>query len=122
MASKPSKREAERNQQELSALLQIPENTLCADCGDSKPKWASTSLGVFLCIRCAGLHRNMGREISTIKSVTSDIWTHREVEAMREMGNRKANAMYLATYKPNSRAPSNDTEVYRVIKDKYRDK
>ncbi|KAJ3233596.1 SPARC- modular calcium-binding protein 2 [Chytriomyces hyalinus] len=64
----------------------------------------------------------MGREISRIKSITSDIWTDREVEAMREMGNRKANAMYLATFKPNSRAPSNDTEVYRLIKEKYREK
>ncbi|KAJ3227199.1 hypothetical protein HDU81_006860 [Chytriomyces hyalinus] len=64
----------------------------------------------------------MGRDVSTIKSITSDIWSAREVEAMREMGNRKANAMYLATYKGNSRAPSGDNDVYRLIKDKYRDK
>ncbi|ORY19911.1 Arf GTPase activating protein [Rhizoclosmatium globosum] len=82
MSSKPSKKEAERNAKQLESLLEVPENRVCADCGDSKPKWASANIGVFLCIRCAGLHRNLGREISVIKSVALDSWTASEVETM----------------------------------------
>ncbi|KAJ3291672.1 hypothetical protein HDU79_002130 [Rhizoclosmatium sp. JEL0117] len=139
MSSKPSKKEAERNAKQLESLLEVPENRVCADCGDSKPKWASANIGVFLCIRCAGLHRNLGREISVIKSVALDSWTASEVETMSRIGNRRANALYLATGsapKPSERdiakfymnsgmlgqgGPQvSDKEMYRFIKDKYK--
>lgn len=28
------------------------------------PRWASTNLGCFLCIRCSGIHRGLGVHIS----------------------------------------------------------
>ena len=31
--------------------------------------------GVFLCIRCSGIHRGMGTHISKVKSVDLDVWT-----------------------------------------------
>lgn len=31
--------------------------------------------GVFLCIRCSGIHRSMGTHISKVKSVDLDVWT-----------------------------------------------
>jgi len=39
------------------------------------PRWASWNLGVFLCIRCAGIHRNLGVHVSKVKSVNLDSWT-----------------------------------------------
>uniref|UniRef100_A0A4W6F1Q6 Arf-GAP domain-containing protein n=1 Tax=Lates calcarifer TaxID=8187 RepID=A0A4W6F1Q6_LATCA len=39
------------------------------------PRWASWNLGVFMCIRCAGIHRNLGVHISRVKSVNLDQWT-----------------------------------------------
>jgi len=41
----------------------------------SGPRWASWNLGVFLCIRCAGIHRNLGVHVSKVKSVNLDAWT-----------------------------------------------
>ncbi|KAJ3017048.1 UNVERIFIED_CONTAM: hypothetical protein HDU68_011882 [Siphonaria sp. JEL0065] len=141
MSSKPSKREAERNLRQLQTLTEIPENRQCADCNDPKPKWASSNIGVFLCIRCAGLHRNMGREISVIKSITLDSWSEKEIETMTNIGNRRANALYLANGPAGPPAPTqkdmakfylnsgmmpqggptcSDKEMYRFIKDKYK--
>lgn len=45
----------------------------------SGPRWASWNLGVFLCIRCAGIHRNLGVHISKVKSVNLDTWTPEQV-------------------------------------------
>ena len=38
------------------------------------------SSGVFLCIRCSGIHRGMGTHISRVKSVDLDIWTPEQIE------------------------------------------
>lgn len=41
----------------------------------SGPRWASWNLGIFLCMRCAGKHRNLGVHVSKVKSVDLDTWT-----------------------------------------------
>lgn len=45
----------------------------------SGPRWASWNLGIFLCIRCAGIHRNLGVHISKVKSVNLDTWTSEQI-------------------------------------------
>lgn len=44
------------------------------------PRWASWNLGVFICIRCAGIHRNLGVHISRVKSVNLDQWTPEQIQ------------------------------------------
>jgi hypothetical protein len=39
-----------------------------------------TTRGVFLCIRCSGIHRGMGTHISKVKSVDLDVWTPEQME------------------------------------------
>jgi hypothetical protein len=46
---------------------------------NSGPRWASWNLGLFFCIRCAGIHRNLGVHISRVKSVNLDTWTPQQV-------------------------------------------
>ncbi|KAJ8776931.1 hypothetical protein J1605_014949 [Eschrichtius robustus] len=47
------------------------------------PRWASWNIGVFICIRCAGIHRNLGVHISRVKSVNLDQWTPEQIQADR---------------------------------------
>lgn len=41
-------------------MLRDEDNKYCCDCDAKSPRWASWNLGIFLCIRCAGIHRNLG--------------------------------------------------------------
>lgn len=75
-----SKRQQARNERELQELLRVPGNGQCADCSARNPGWASWNLGIFLCMRCASLHRKMGTHISKVKSLSMDTWSSEQVE------------------------------------------
>ena len=63
----------------LGGMLKEEDNKYCVDCDSKGPRWASWNLGIFLCIRCAGIHRNLGVHISRVKSVNLDSWTPHQV-------------------------------------------
>ncbi|XP_059557233.1 stromal membrane-associated protein 1 isoform X9 [Myotis daubentonii] len=70
----------EQHQLILSKLLREEDNKYCADCEAKGPRWASWNIGVFICIRCAGIHRNLGVHISRVKSVNLDQWTPEQIQ------------------------------------------
>ncbi|KAI8834487.1 Arf GTPase activating protein, partial [Chytridium lagenaria] len=119
MKNKSKKRQEEEILLGIQELLASSDNTSCADCGERGPRWASINLGVFLCIRCAGLHRNLGTHISKIKSVTVDVWTPEYLAVMREWGNRRANARFLASGSAPSPPKHSDMEMEQYIRNKY---
>ncbi|XP_053916990.1 stromal membrane-associated protein 1 isoform X4 [Cuculus canorus] len=86
------------------------------------PRWASWNTGVFICIRCAGIHRNLGVHISRVKSVNLDQWTPEQIQCMQEMGNTKARLLYEANLPENFRRPQTDQAVEFFIRDKYEKK
>src|SRR5882757_4348229 len=115
-----SKRTQARNERELHELLSVPGNSQCADCGARNPAWASWSLGIFLCMRCASLHRKLGTHVSKVKSLSMDTWTTEQVEvgglslcpqraftnqsipqSMKRNGNNAVNK----TYNPKNKKP-----------------
>lgn len=83
----------ERNNKILHDLMELPGNNLCADCGSPERDWASYTLGIFVCLNCSGLHRNIP-SVSRVKSVRLDFWDESLVEFMRKRGNLTAKAIY----------------------------
>ncbi|CAK5264182.1 unnamed protein product [Mycena citricolor] len=81
------------------------------------PRWASWNLGVFLCIRCSGIHRGMGTHISKVKSVDLDVWTPEQMASIQKWGNRLANLYWEAHLKPGHIPPDHKMESF--IRSKY---
>ena len=51
------------------------------------PDWASYTLGVFICLSCSGIHRNIPH-VSKVKSVRLDTWEDVQVEVWQGRGGR----------------------------------
>ncbi|XP_057198601.1 stromal membrane-associated protein 1 isoform X1 [Triplophysa rosa] len=109
----------EQHQAILSKMLREDDNKYCADCEAKGPRWASWNLGVFICIRCAGIHRNLGVHISRVKSVNLDQWTPEQIQSVQSMGNTRARQLYEAHLPENFRRPQTDQAVEFFIRDKY---
>ncbi|AGO11692.1 AaceriADL084Wp [[Ashbya] aceris (nom. inval.)] len=104
----------------LEQLLRDPCNQQCADCKSSAhPRWASWSLGVFVCIRCAGFHRSLGTHVSKVKSVDLDIWKEEHLQQVVRFGNnQQANKVYEGRLGCGSYVPD-QSKMGQFIKTKY---
>ncbi|RLV90644.1 hypothetical protein JA1_004416 [Spathaspora sp. JA1] len=112
------KTHSERHKQILKQLLREEPNKTCSDCKVSKnPRWASWSLGCFICIRCSGIHRSMGTHISKVKSVDLDAWTDDQIENVIKWGNEKCN-LYWEAKLPEGYIPDG-SKIENFIRTKY---
>ncbi|CAF3190361.1 unnamed protein product [Rotaria sp. Silwood2] len=109
----------EKYQVILSQMLKEDDNRFCVDCDTKSPRWASWNLGIFICIRCAGFHRNLGVHISKVKSVNLDSWTAEQIASMQVMGNNRARAVYEANLPTGFRRPQTDSSLESFIRAKY---
>ncbi|KAL2076032.1 hypothetical protein VTL71DRAFT_975 [Oculimacula yallundae] len=126
MSGALSKRQQARNERALQDLIKsVPGNNVCADCQARNPGWASWSLGIFLCMRCAALHRKLGTHITKVKSLSMDSWSNEQVENMKRVGNAASNKIYNPQ---NTRPPipfdadEADSAMERFIRGKYVEK
>ncbi|PYH40500.1 putative GTPase activating protein for Arf [Aspergillus saccharolyticus JOP 1030-1] len=118
-----SKRQQFRNERALQDLIRsVPGNDRCADCEAMNPGWASWNLGIFLCMRCAAIHRKLGTHISKVKSLSMDTWTDDQVDNMKSHGNNIMNKIL----NPKNVKPPVPTDVdeadscmERFIRQKY---
>ncbi|KAL6602976.1 hypothetical protein ACP70R_043337 [Stipagrostis hirtigluma subsp. patula] len=125
----------------LKELLHKSDNRICADCSAPDPKWASANIGVFICLKCSGVHRSLGTHVSKViaarmnaptetnicltqvLSVSLDQWTDEEIDSMIEVGgNSYANAIYEAFLPEDYHKPHPDAsqeERANFIRSKY---
>ncbi|KAK0629115.1 putative GTPase activating protein for Arf-domain-containing protein [Bombardia bombarda] len=114
----PAAERAAQNTATIKSLLKLEANKVCADCKRNKhPRWASWNLGIFICIRCSGIHRGMGTHISRVKSVDLDSWTDEQLQSILSWGNARANKYWEAKLAPGH-APS-ESKIENFIRTKY---
>ncbi|KAH8722808.1 putative GTPase activating protein for Arf-domain-containing protein [Phaeosphaeriaceae sp. PMI808] len=117
----PAADRAEQNRVTLKNLVKLDGNKTCADCKRNKhPRWASWNLGIFICIRCSGIHRGMGTHISKVKSVDLDTWTDEQLQSVLKWGNGRANKYWEAKLAPGH-VPS-EAKIENFIRTKYESK
>ena len=78
----------------LEELVLRPGNGVCADCRAPNPRWASASVGCFLCTQCAGVHRSLGVHVSFVLSLGLDSWSAAQVAHMASWGNERVNQAF----------------------------
>ncbi|CBY20132.1 unnamed protein product [Oikopleura dioica] len=101
-----------------------PGNKFCADCGMPNPTWASLNLGILVCIECSGIHRNLGVNISRVRSVELDEWISEHKAMLHAIGNDAFNKVYeqhlRGTIKPDHNSDRSEKEDFIFQKYKHK--
>ena len=116
----------ERHMAALKKLLQRKENSVCADCGlkgpGARPTWASVNCGVFLCLRCAGIHRSLGTHVSQVRSCSLDMWHFSQLECVACCGGNEVANRYWEYGLEGKPLLDTVGDLERFIREKYVEK
>ncbi|KAN0037243.1 hypothetical protein ACTFIV_002579 [Dictyostelium citrinum] len=106
----------------LWRLRELEENSKCADCTDSFPRYMNTTYGTFVCSVCGAIHRELGNRV---KSLSSDKFTQQDIERLEKVGNKMADEIWLSKWSQKQYPipfPSDEKKVRDFIKMKYIEK
>ena len=108
----------------LTVLVAVPGNGFCADCDMPEPDWASLNLGIMLCLQCSGVHRQLGVQVSKVRSATLDVraWEPSVLEFFSRWGNAQSNARWeyekaeVEAKKPNKNSSLESRKAFILSK------
>ncbi|KAL3902557.1 MAG: hypothetical protein SGILL_010784, partial [Bacillariaceae sp.] len=116
---------AENPTDQLRKISKVPANKKCADCHAKLPQCINITAATFVCMSCAGVHRELQ---NSVKSLGHSTFTPQEVDMMSKTDNDKVNAVWLARYDPareRMKPPQGNGDQKHLrawIRRKYQDK
>ncbi len=105
---------------DIPLILEYRDNNICADCEEKKNIfWCSINNGVFLCVKCARIHKKILKNFSIIKSLEADLFSEYEINLLKKGGNMRFNNLMIEYNIPITQ----DTKEYKyqtIVSDYYR--
>ena len=102
-------------------------NNICSDCETNDPDWGVNCVllktYVFVCIKCSGIHRDLGTHISKVKSTKYDVYKPELLNFVIKQGGNKVVNDIIQGGKPfyivNPKISDNEDVLKWFIRTKY---
>ena len=122
--NKDIKNEKQNNESKIYIELLININK-CVDCEEKKPTWLNTNWLTLNCIECSGIHRNLGVQISKIRSLQLDNISKEYIELLCAIKQDSINSVLEEELTNNIVKPNPITsreQKEKFIIEKYKEK